>query len=336
VQFELRQQVVEPERATFDTLVARFGGRPATRYEEGSIDIQAKENFHYRPLWDPAHEIYDPDYSALKLADPYSFTDPRQFYYAPYVISRSGTHDAFGKTLDYISQRELLAKLPAGWHAVLAEVVLPLRHYEAGAQLISVNGAKFAYGTTIAQCLAYAAFDRIGNAQQLSRVGLELGGQTDALLAPAKQAWLTDENLQPARKLIEQLLVEKDWAVANFVLDLADQLLYPLLTRFLDESALLGGAGAYSLIAQHLGTWYADNRRWVDALVKCWLQDPTYGAQNRTVLHNTAAHWNYGVSSAVLGIAKAIDARVELGATEAVSNAVVALHQHLRESGIEA
>ena len=56
------------------------------------VDIQATENFHYRPLWDPAHELYDVGYSALRLTDPYSFLDPRQYYYAPYVISRAAAH----------------------------------------------------------------------------------------------------------------------------------------------------------------------------------------------------------------------------------------------------
>ena len=79
---------IEPERNTFTYLVERFGDRPASRYQEGSFDIQPTENFHYRPIWDPDHEIYDPDYTALKLTDPYSFTDPRQYYYAPYVASR--------------------------------------------------------------------------------------------------------------------------------------------------------------------------------------------------------------------------------------------------------
>ena len=30
---------------------ARYGDRPASRYEEGSIDIQPVENLHYRPLY---------------------------------------------------------------------------------------------------------------------------------------------------------------------------------------------------------------------------------------------------------------------------------------------
>ena len=97
MQYELRTQVIEPPRKTFDHLVRRYGDRPASRYEEGTIDIQAKENFHYRPLWDPTHEIYDEAYSAFRLTDAYSFTDPRQFYYAPYVTSRAAMADAVGR-----------------------------------------------------------------------------------------------------------------------------------------------------------------------------------------------------------------------------------------------
>lgn len=101
MQFELRTQVIEPKRKTFTNLVERFGDRPASRYEEGSIDIQPTENFHYRPLFAPDKWHYDPAWTKLQLTDPYAFTDPRQLYYAPYVQSRSAMNDAFAKTLDY-------------------------------------------------------------------------------------------------------------------------------------------------------------------------------------------------------------------------------------------
>jgi hypothetical protein len=67
VQHELRQQVIETQRSTFTPLINRYGDRPPTRYDEASIDIQPTENFHYRPLWDPQHEIYDETYSAFRL-----------------------------------------------------------------------------------------------------------------------------------------------------------------------------------------------------------------------------------------------------------------------------
>ena len=112
--YELRTNVVDPERNTFTYLVERFGDRPATRYQEASFNIQPKENFHYRPTWDPDREIYDPDYSALRLTDPYSYTDPRQYYYTPYVANAAERYESFAQTLKYIEDRRLLDKLPGG------------------------------------------------------------------------------------------------------------------------------------------------------------------------------------------------------------------------------
>ena len=210
MQFELRTQVIEPQRKTFQHLIDRYGDRPASRYEEGSIDIQAQTNFHYRPLWAPDKEIFDPDYSVLKLTDPYSFTDPRQFYYAPYVTSRSEMHEAFGSTLGYLEKRGMFDRLPESWSALFRDVVLPLRHYEAGAQMISANACRFGWGTTTTQCFGYAAFDRIGNAQILSRAGISFGGGTAESLALAKTTWLEDAAFQPLRKLVEETIVERE------------------------------------------------------------------------------------------------------------------------------
>jgi phenol hydroxylase P1 protein len=334
VQYELRQQVIETQRSTFTPLINRYGDRPATRYEEASIDIQPTENFHYRPLWDPQHEIYDEAYSALRLTDPYAFTDPRQYYYTPYVSNRAALHDAFGKTLDYVVDRELLAKLPDDWRALIGEILLPLRYYESGAQLLLVNGARFAYGTTVEQCLSFAAFDRIGNAQLISRIGIAFGGNTDAALAPSKQSWLEDPALQGLRRLIEELLIEPDWAVAEVVLDLSDQLLYPLLTRHLDEAALLGGAGAYSLLTQHLASWYADNRKWVDALTSAWLADEQHGTSNQRVLQQTVAKYLRQVVDAVATLARGIDDRVRSDAVAAVTETASQLGERLAQAGI--
>ncbi|HEX7661502.1 MAG TPA: phenol 2-monooxygenase [Pseudonocardiaceae bacterium] len=335
MQYQIRQQVIEPIRPTFTPLINRYGGRSATRYEEGSVDIQATENFHYRPLWDPQHELYDPNYSVLRLSDPYSFTDPRQLYYAPYVTSRAQLHDAFLKTLDYINKRDLLARLPQDWHAALAEVILPLRHYECAAELVSVNGGRFAYGTTIEQCLSYAAFDRIGLAQNLSRIGIALGGNSDELLISAKTAWMEDADLQGLRRLAEELIVEKDWAIATYVLDLTDQLIFPLLTGNLDEAALLAGAGSYSLLAQHFGTWYVDQRKWVDALLAAWLADPEHGSGNAAVLAGAAQRWLPKVRDAVGAFASAVDRRVDVGARAAVADLTKAAEEKLTTSGIE-
>lgn len=335
MQFELRQQVIEPLRQTFTPLVKRYGDRPATRYEEGSIGVQSTEHFHYRPLWDPQHDIYDADYSALKLSDPDNYTDPRQFYYTPYVINRAALHEAFGRNLTYVVDRGLLGKMPQAWQDLVAKTVLPLRYYESGAQLLNVEGGRFAYGTTVEQVFTYASFDRIGNAQILSRIGIALGENSDAVLATTKPAWMDDSSMQGLRRLIEELLVDKDWAVSNVGLDLCDRLVFPLLTVHLDEAALLGGAGAYSLLIQQLGVWWADQRKWFDPLIKAWVTDPEHGQANAEVLQATVRKIMPQASAAVADLARAMDALVDTGAEAFVASTVEKTHETLRASGIE-
>lgn len=291
MQYELKTQVIEPQRQTFTHIAKRYGDKPASRYIEGSIDVQPKENFQYRPTWDPTREIYDDSYSVFRLTDAYSYLDPRQYYYAPYVTARSGHHEAFATSLEYIEARGLLERLPDGWRSVLAELVLPLRHLESAGQLILCGMARFGWGATVTQAAAYSAFDRVGNAQVLSRAGIALGGGTADLLTDAKTHWLEDAPLQGLRKLAEETIVEADWGIALLRLDAVDRLLYDLLYQHLDDEAVIGGAPAYSLIAQHMSSWFDDNRKWIDALYTTWRADPELGDKNAALLaeHGAAA-----------------------------------------------
>lgn len=291
MQYELKTQVIEPQRQTFTHIAKRYGDKPASRYLEGSIDVQPKEHFHYRPTWDPSREIFDDSYSLFRLTDTYSYLDPRQYYYAPYVTARSSHHEAFATSLEYIEARGLLERLPEGWSTLLRELVVPLRHLESAGQLILCNMARFGWGATITQAAAYSAFDRVGNAQILSRAGIALGGGTADLLAEAKTHWMDDASLQGLRKLAEETIVEADWGLALLRLDAVDRLLYDLLYRHLDDEAVIGGAPAYSLISQHMSSWFDDNRKWIDALYKTWRADPELGETNAALLaeHGAAA-----------------------------------------------
>ena len=208
-------------------------------------------------------------------------------------------HESFAQTLKYIEDRRLLDKLPEAWHTVLTAFVLPLRHYEQGAQLILTNANRFGYGTTVTQAAWFAAFDRIGNAQQLSLIGLALAGGAADTLGEAKKNWLYAPQQQGLRRMIEELLVEPDWAVGLVGLDLLDQSLYPLLYEHLDERALFRGAGPYSLLAQHFHDWFAGHRKWLNALYKAWTADPGHGEANREVLGEIVARWYPRASEAV-------------------------------------
>ncbi len=306
--FELRTNTITPKRNTFDHLVERFGDRPATRYQEGTYNLQPMENFHYRPMWDPAHELYDPDYTVLKLTDPYSYSDPRQYYYNTWVSARASHYEGFGKTLKYIEERRMFERLPENWHMMLVNSITPLRHYESGAQLISINACRFAWGTTISAAAGFAAMDRIGNAQLLSMAGLSVGGGAPDKLAEAKTHWLDDGHLQGLRRLVEEALVETDWASGLIALELTDAQLYPLVFRHLDERALFRGAGAYSLLAQHFSSWYTDQQKWITPLLKAWVTDPEHGEENAKSLGAMVDNWYPRSHDAVQRYAKGIAA----------------------------
>lgn len=319
MQYELKTQVIEPQRPTFTHISNRYGDKPASRYLEGSVGAQPREHFHYRPTWDPQHEIYDDDYSVFKLSDPYSFLDPRQYYYAPYVTSRSGLHEAFATSLSYIEQRDLLDRLPQEWRDVIAELVLPLRHYESGGQLILCEMTRFGFGSTVTQAAAFSAFDRVGNAQVISRLGISMGGQTTELLDAAKEHWMEDEALQGLRQLTEETIIGKDWGLALLQLDALDQILYDLLYSHLDDMAVTSGAPAYSLVSQHLMAWFTDNRKWIDALYKAWRADDELAETNAQLL---AEHGSAAVDAALVALrpfAQRVDALLDAGAVDRVT-----------------
>ena len=224
------------------------------------------------------------------------------------MANAANRYEAFGHTLKYVEDRRLLDKLPEAWHTVLTGYVLPLRHYESGAQLISINASRFAYGTTVEQPACFAAFDRIGNAQLLSLVGLALAGGAADTLTEAKKNWLYSAPVQGLRKLIETLLIEPDWAVGLVALDMADQQLYPMLFAHLDERALYRNAVAYSLFARHFNDWYGNHRKWLSALLKAWTSDPNHADENRKVLGEIAGRWYPEVSGAVHTFAEGLAA----------------------------
>lgn len=317
--YELRTNTIEPRRNTYAPLVERFGDKAASRYQEGSYRTQAEENFHYRPFWSPEHELFDPNYTVLKLADPYDYADPRQYYYAPYVANRAEDYESFGRTLKYAEDRNLLAGLPENWLALVTSAFLPLRHYEAGAELIFINGARFAWGTTLAQAMAFSAFDRIGNAQLHSMIGLAVGSGGVSALDEAKQAWMEGEHLQPLRKYVELALVEKDYAVSLIAIDLIDAQLYPLMHTHTDEHALTGGAAAVSLLGQHFTSWYGDQKKWLDALIQAWTSDAEHGPANQAALASMVHDRLDSSAAAVTSIAAHIDDA--LGGIDAVEAA---------------
>lgn len=331
----IRTNTIEPRRNTYAHVERRFGPKSGSRYQEVSFRAQAEEHFHYRPMWGPQNEIYDPNYSVLKLTDPYVYSDPRQFYYATYVSKRAEDYENFARNLKFIEERNLTARLSDDWLTVIQNLYLPMRHWEGACQLIGSHGLRFAWGHTISQVLALSAFDRLGNAQAHSMIGLTIANGTTATLDWAKQQWMENDVLQPLRKYAEEAIAELDWGKGIFNVDLIDAQLFPLMHSYVEEMALAGGTTLVSLLNQHFTNWYADQQKWLNPLIKAWIEDETYGEQNRDALAEIVTNKLQRATDAVMPIAQQFDKSLpEKGAVWFLNENTEALKNRYTELGI--
>lgn len=268
MQIDLRTVSITPLRQTYANIAERLGGdKAASRYIEGTMDVQADANFHYRPTWDPDHMIFDPSRTAIKMKDWYAFKDPRQFYYGAYTIARARMQETAEADFDFVESRGLAAGFDAAAKQTALAFYLPLRHVAWGANLNGAAMCAYGYGTAITQPCLYNGMDQLGIAQYLTRLGLTLGEAAD--LDAAKQAWMSAPQWQELRRYVEDTMVLKDWfelfIAQNLVLD---GLLFPLAYQHVDNALQTQGGPVVSMLTRFQSEWYAESAKWVDACLK--------------------------------------------------------------------
>lgn len=302
MQIDIKTDSVQPIRQTFANVARRLGAdKPASRYQEATFDVQSEAFLHYRPLWDPDHEIYDRERTAIKMEDWYAFRDPRQYYYGTWTVARSRQQDSMERNFAFVEKRGLFDTLEPDWRQRVADVMLPLRHLEYGANLNNTYITAYGWGTAFTQATCFAAMDRLGIAQYLSRIGLIMDGNTAELLDAAKQSWMNDEHWQPLRRLVEGMLVIEDWfelyVAQSFVLD---GLLYPLVYERFDNELAQHGGSAVAMLTEFMVDWFAENNRCVDAFLKT---AATESAENKALLSSWTHKWSARCAEALLPLA---------------------------------
>ena len=328
MQIDLRTVSIQPLRQTFDHLARRFGDKPASRYQEGTFDIQAVENLHYRPTWDPDQALYDTGITQIVMQDWYALKDPRQFYYSTYTLTRARQQDSMEANFAFVESRGLAAQLPEAERQLALDLLVPLRHAAWGANQNNAFICGYGFGTAFTQPCIFQAMDNLGIAQYLSRLGLLLG-DTEALEA-GKQAWTEGAAWQPLRRYVEDCLALRDpfelFVAQNVALD---GLLYPLVyARTVDERLASRGASAVALLTAFMTEWHDETRKWVDAVLKVAAAE---SEANRLLLVGWVDRWRDRAASALLPV---VALAFGPEADELVSEEVAALRARLAKIGI--
>ena len=299
---DLHAREIKPLRQTFAHVAKYIGDdKPASRYLEATLGAQPTANFHYRPTWDPEHELFDASRSAVVLADWYVLRDPRQYYYGTWTMARARQQDAMETNYQFVESRGLLAKMADAAIAKACEVLMPLRHVAWGANMNNCSIGAYGYGTAFTAPAMFHAMDHLGVAQYLTRLGLAVN--EPGVLETGKNDWLSNPHWQPLRRYVEDTFVVKDpfelFVAQNLALD---GQLYPLIyATFVDQHLALQGGTAVSMLTSFMPEWHEESARWVDAVIKVAAAESD---ANRQLISTWAKTWADRAQAALAPIAE--------------------------------
>ena len=329
MQIDLRTVSITPLRQTYNHIAERQGAdKPASRYIEGTMNVQPDANFHYRPTWDPEHELFDPRRTRLVMKDWYALKDPRQFYYGAYTQARARMQEVAEADFEFVETRGLADRFDDAARRVALDFYVPLRHVAWGANMNGAYQCAYGYGTAITQPCLYAGMDQLGIAQYLTRLGLLLG--TPGELEAGKQAWLEAPAWQPLRRLVEDTWVMKDWfelyVAQNVVLD---GVLFGLAYKEVDQALSERAGPVVSMLTRFQAEWAQDANKWVDAVMKVAAAE---SPENKALLSEWYAHWRARVQEALAPVAE-----LGLGSddgAQALERALAAVDARMNKAGL--
>lgn len=326
---DLKTVAIEPKRVAFDHLIERFGDKPASRYQEGSYELQAEENFHYKPTWDPQQKLYDKTITKIVMKDWYELKDPRQFFYSTYTLTRARQQENAEANFKFVESRGLVDLIPEELSELAKQVLIPLRHAAWGANQNNTFVCAYGYGTTFTQPCIYHAMDNLAVAQYLSRIGLLLGDEE--ALATGKNTWQNDQAWQPLRRYVEDCLVVRDPLELFVAQNLAlDGLLYPLIyTLIVDDVLSTKGASSIAMLTQFMSDWFDESKRWLDSVMKVVALE---SEENKALLVEWLTQWSNRAAAAVLPI---VEIALDDQADQAVQNQVAVFKDRMKKVDLD-
>jgi phenol hydroxylase P1 protein len=286
---DLHAREIQPLRQTYAHVAEHLGGdKPATRYQEATLGAQPTANFHYRPTWDPAHELYDASRTRVRLKNWYVLADPRQFYYATWTMTRARQQEAVESNYQFVESRGLISKLSPDLIRRVCSQMMPLRHVAWGGNMNNAFICAYGYGTSFTAPAVFHAMDHLGVAQYLTRLGLALGDPST--LEAGRGDWLENPHWQPLRRYVEDLFVLQDpfelFVAQNLSLD---GQLYPLVYgSYVNEHLASTGATVVAMLTAFMPEWHDESAKWIDAVVKIAGAE---SAENGRLISGWARDW---------------------------------------------
>jgi hypothetical protein len=275
-------------------------------------------NFHYHFNRTPAPFDLDPNSdinqwylkhregSALQAPDWEGFRDPAALNYRRYIALQHEREVYAEGVVDHYEALDHDAKLDPQWVSVLERVYLPARFAFHVLQITSLYVGQLGPSAYITNAAFFGAADELRALQWIAYRAKSLSlthGTQLANTEATRRIWELDDAWQPAREVLERLLLAYDWGEAFTALNLVVK---PTLDALFKEAfvdlASANGDGLTAALLQESRVDTTRSQAWSAALARYALaQNP----DNRAVIGGWAATWQPLADRAVDGLAVA-------------------------------
>ncbi|OBY31717.1 aromatic/alkene monooxygenase hydroxylase subunit beta [Mycolicibacter kumamotonensis] len=275
--------------------------------------------FHYHFNRQPAPFDLDPrspinrwylkhrEGSPLQAESWEGFRDPAALNYRRYIALQ---HDREIYAEGVVDHYEALAAddtLDPGWIETLARIYAPARYLFHVLQITSLYLGQLAPSAYITNAAFFQAADELRALQWIAYRVKSLSGSHDIQLANSeatRRIWETDEAWQPAREVLERLLVAYDWGEAFTALNLVVKpVLDALFKEAFAELATDHGDGLTAALLSESRVDTTRNQAWHAALARYALGA---NSTNRAVIDAWIDVWRPRADRAVEGLAAAL------------------------------
>jgi len=207
--------------------------------------------------------------AGLAAADWDELRDPRETTYAGYTAQRAEREAHVDGILRFAEDSGYDARLPPACLEALARAIPPQRFLAHGQQMLAAYLGQMAPTGRLTILAAFQTADELRRIQRLAYRMAQLGGSYPGFGADARERWQTGDAWQPARRLVERLLVAWDWGEAFVGLNLcAKPLLDELLLLELPRAQAAAGDPLFAELAFSLWEDSAWHREWSAALAR--------------------------------------------------------------------
>ena len=298
--------------------------RAASEYELYTVGQQSDPGQWLKVGWpirfDDGREPYTASSTAIGCGNWPGYRDPAGLWQRPYVTSANHTEQALARLIPAALSAGLGSSIDADWlDPVLSRYYAAWPFVEYGLFMALCYAVREALGDTIAFSIAFQAGDRMRHLQDIVHLMFDLAeareGFTDA---GARDAWMTDPVLMPARENIERIVSCRDWLEIVVAVNLVFEPIVGRLmkTELLARNAPRHGDAVTPLVLASANVDTERHRAATAELVRLVLADPSHGDSNRVMLAGWLDKW----SAESIRAAEALAPLFGAGASETIGS----------------